>query len=68
MERELLLLAELVVADVTDELSVDEGGRGVVHPPGDRHDLKRRLVLARHVLYSRRSLNDKNKCSERFTR
>ena len=68
VERELLLFAELVVADVADELAVDEGGGGVVHPPGDRHDLKRRLVLARHVLYSRRSLNDKNKCCERFTR
>ena len=68
VERELLLFAELVVADVADELAVDKGGGGVVHPPGDRHDLKRRLVLARHVLYSRRSLNDKNKCCERFTR
>ena len=68
VERELLLFAELVVADVADELAVDEGGGGVVHPPGDRHDLKRRLALARHVLYSHRSLNDKNKCRERFTR
>ena len=61
VEGELLLLTELVVTDVTDELPVDQGGRGVVHPPGDRHDLKRRLVVPRHVLHRARSLNDNNR-------
>ena len=66
MEGELLLLAELGFTDVTDELPVHQGGVvGVVDSPGDRHYLKRRLIIARHVLNRARRLNINNAVKNR---